>query len=83
MPSKKPLTDKELIAWENSRDVVAELEQSLNEMLGGKDKAVAISPVVAARAKSGLSQSQFAHLLGVSVCTLQDWEQGRRNASGA
>nr|WP_297452283.1 helix-turn-helix domain-containing protein [Ferrovum sp.] len=28
--------------------------------------------------KSGLSQSAFAKFLGVSVRTLQDWEQGRR-----
>ena len=33
--------------------------------------------------KSGLSQSDFAKLLGVSVRTLQDWEQGRRELSGA
>jgi putative transcriptional regulator len=83
MPSKKPLTDNELIVWENSRDMAAELEQSFKEMLGGKGKVVAISPVVAARIKSGLSQSQFARLMGVSVRTLQDWEQGRRNPSGA
>lgn len=36
------------------------------------------SPVLAARQKSGLSQTQFAALLGVSVRTLQEWEQGRR-----
>jgi putative transcriptional regulator len=33
--------------------------------------------------KSGLSQADFANLLGVSVRTLQDWEQGRRQPSGA
>lgn len=32
---------------------------------------------------SGLSQVQLAELLGVSVHTLQDWEQGRREPSGA
>ena len=36
-----------------------------------------------ARHKAGLSQAQFAVLLGVSKRTLQDWEQGRREPSGA
>ena len=35
------------------------------------------------REKTGLSQSRFAELLGVSVRTLQEWEQGRRAPSGA
>lgn len=36
-----------------------------------------------ARSRTGLSQEQFARLLGVSARTLQDWEQGRREPTGA
>ncbi|MFZ1643060.1 MAG: helix-turn-helix domain-containing protein [Candidatus Contendobacter sp.] len=39
--------------------------------------------VAIARAATGLSQAAFAKLLGVSVRTLQEWEQGRRIPSGA
>lgn len=34
------------------------------------------------REKTGLSQNAFAGLLGVSVRTLQEWEQGRRKPRG-
>ncbi len=44
---------------------------------------ITVSPVLAARNKIGLPLAQFAMLLGVSVRTLQDWEQGRRKPSGA
>lgn len=36
-----------------------------------------------ARTKLGLSQQGFAELLGISTRTLHDWEQGRREPSGA
>jgi putative transcriptional regulator len=39
--------------------------------------------VAAARAATGMSQAAFAKLLGVSVRTLQEWEQGRKEPSGA
>lgn len=42
----------------------------------------ASAPAQAARAGTGLSQSQFAKLIGVSLRTLQEWEQGRKRPSG-
>ena len=38
--------------------------------------------VHAVRERTGLSQSQFARLLGVSKRTLENWEQGRRHPTG-
>lgn len=83
MKSKKPLTDEALDSFESSLDVAAELRRSVKEMIAKKGTKVEVSPVVSARIKSGLSQSQFAGLLGVSVRTLQEWEQGRRSPSRA
>lgn len=36
----------------------------------------------AIRAKLAKSQSEFARMIGVSVSTLQNWEQGRREPQG-
>ncbi len=44
---------------------------------------VAPNEVAAARLKTGLSQLQFAQALHISARTLQEWEQGRRQPSGA
>ncbi|WP_313953228.1 helix-turn-helix domain-containing protein [Accumulibacter sp.] len=83
MPSKnKPLEKLELAAYEAKRDLAADLLQSVREMKADQVQAV-WSPVIEARKKTGLSQSQFAALLGVSVRTLQGWEQGRKQPSGA
>jgi putative transcriptional regulator len=38
--------------------------------------------VLAMRKTMGLSQRVFSKLVGVSVKTLQNWEQGRRQPSG-
>ncbi len=83
MSSKsKVLTKAEQAAYEAKRDLAAELLQSVREMKAGHVSVVS-SPVIEARKKTGLSQSQFAALLGVSVRTLQGWEQGRKQPSGA
>lgn len=49
----------------------------------GRVTQVAITAATQARMKVGLSQAAFAELLAVSVRTLQEWEQGRREPSGA
>jgi putative transcriptional regulator len=78
----KPLTDAELTKYEADRDLAADLLESVRQMKSGQVRVVT-SPVIEARNKTGLSQSQFAALLGVSVRTLQGWEQGRKQPSGA
>jgi putative transcriptional regulator len=107
------LSEKELVAWEKTRDVNAELPQAVQEIkrdkwarktefimqedgsvrriitrrngIIEKDEIIPAerAQVAAARAATGLSQAAFAKLLGVSVRTLQEWEQGRKIPSGA
>ena len=63
-----------------------DLLESVRQMKAGRAARVteiSVSPIVAARNAVGLSQARFAALLGVSVRTLQEWEQGRRLPSGA
>ncbi|ASK27514.1 helix-turn-helix domain-containing protein [Neisseria chenwenguii] len=62
------------------------LLESVRQMKAGEVSRVchvAVSEAVKARHKTGMSQSEFAKVLGVSVRTLQGWEQGRRQPSGA
>lgn len=64
----------------------ADLLQSVREMQANQRAAtthVTVSQVTEARHKTGLSQQQFAKALHISKRTLQDWEQGRRQPSGA
>ncbi|MFZ2634345.1 MAG: helix-turn-helix domain-containing protein [Desulfosalsimonadaceae bacterium] len=108
------LSEKELVAWEKTRDLNAELSQAVQEIKHGdkwarktefimqpdgsvrrvitrrdgiieKDEIIPAekAQVAAARAATGLSQAAFAKLLGVSIRTLQEWEQGRKVPSGA
>jgi putative transcriptional regulator len=72
--------DKEMEQFQN------DLLESVRQMKTGKAARVtevSLTTAAEARRQVGLSQSEFAALLGVSVRTLQDWEQGRREPSGA
>jgi len=63
-----------------------DLLESVKQMRRGQAARVtmvAFPAAAEARARVGLSQQQFAGLLGVSARTLQDWEQGRREPTGA
>jgi putative transcriptional regulator len=63
-----------------------DLLQSVKQMRRGQAARVTkvkLTPAAEARASIGMSQQQFAELLGVSARTLQDWEQGRREPTGA
>jgi putative transcriptional regulator len=44
--------------------------------------AVGSSGIRAIRERTSLSQSEFATMIGVSVKTLQNWEQDRRRPTG-
>ncbi|MBK8753192.1 MAG: helix-turn-helix domain-containing protein [Candidatus Competibacteraceae bacterium] len=52
------------------------------ELEPGRVTSVAELQVRAIREKTGLSQSRFAQLIGVSKRTLENWEQGRRRPAG-
>lgn len=63
-----------------------DLLESVKQMRTGKAPRVTqvrLPTAAEARAQVGLSQMDFANLLGVSARTLQDWEQGRREPTGA
>lgn len=67
-----------------SRDIGNEILEGIQQIKRGETgRVISIPDVRSIREKTGLSQARFAVLLGVSVRTLQDWEQQRRAPSGA
>jgi putative transcriptional regulator len=65
------------------RDIGQEILEGIRQLKRGEVGRVTYFPPIAeVRERVGLSQSEFAKLLGVSVRTLQEWEQGRRVPSG-
>lgn len=64
------------------KDLLTSVKQ-MRQGQAGRVTQASLSPAAEARARAGLSQQEFALLLGVSARTLQDWEQGRREPTGA
>lgn len=72
-------------------DLFAELVESVREggvILKGRAKPTRVtqldeSDIGALREAYGLSQEKFAALMGISVGTLRNWEQGRRKPEGS
>ncbi len=63
-----------------------DLLESVGQMKRGESARltkVKLPAAAEARQRMGLSQQEFAQLLGVSPRTLQDWEEGRREPTGA
>jgi putative transcriptional regulator len=66
------------------RNIGLEILAGIREIKRGEHgRVINVPSVSSVRERTGLSQSRFAQLLGVSVRTLQEWEQGRRAPSGA
>ena len=82
----KKLTGRALARMESKRDIWQEVLDGVNEIKAGQGKRTSAeprSPIARARLNAGLTQAQFAAMLGVSQRTLEQWEQGRRRPSGA
>lgn len=64
------------------RDLLESVEQ-MRRGQAARVTEVKLPAAAEARASVGMTQQEFAQLLGVSPRTLQDWEQGRREPTGA
>ncbi len=67
------------------RDIGQEILEGIRDIKAGKGRRTRIavpSDIRRVRKKLHLSQSAFSSLMGVSLRTLQEWEQGRRHPSG-
>lgn len=80
------LSNKELEARDAARNLGEELLAAIRDVKRGKTgDTYTIEPnqIVQTRLQCGLSQAKFAEALHISPRTLQHWEQGKRQPSGA
>ena len=68
------------------RELVASVRQAgrirRRTLQASRTRVFRPADIKAVRAKLGASQSEFALMIGVSVATLRNWEQGRRTPDG-
>ena len=65
------------------RNIGLEILDGIRELKKGTvGRVIKVPSVSSIRERAGLSQTEFAQMIGISVRTLQDWEQGRRAPSG-
>ena len=82
----RTIPEKPLKKWAQSREIGKEMLEGILDIKAGRvgrRYTDELYPIVRTREKSGLSQAEFAQLLGVSIRTIQDWEQGRREPNAA
>lgn len=77
--------------WARKTEFIKQKDGSIRRLVTRRDGTIEKDEIIpvekalvaTARAATGFSQTDFAKLLGVSVRTLQEWEQGRKSPSGA
>lgn len=80
------MNENDLIERDLERDIWQETLEAVRDIKAGQVghvRTIELLPVIEARQKVGFSLAKFAELLGVSIHTLQDWEQGRCKPSRA
>ena len=85
------LNDMQRGEWARKTEFTPQKDGSIRRVILRRDGTVEKDQIIpaekaqvaVARAATGLSQAPFARLLGVSIRTLQEWEQGRKMPSGA
>ena len=74
-------------SWVRKTEFIPQVDGTVRRLVTRQDGTIEsdelLTIAASTRLNTGLTQQQFAKLLGVSVRTLQEWEQGRRQPTGA